>query len=159
MANEAIEVRGTRKSVVRAAEALFVLLGLLLLVDSAVRVYFSTFLPASPFSYAYTAYQQVEACPGDKLVYEQSIRIERVPSVVTLVETWASMDRSGATVIPDREERYAIHLREAPPFEAMLSQVVPDLPPGNYEFRQAGFMESSAPSGYSIRVRILDCKE
>jgi hypothetical protein len=100
--------------------------------------------------------QPVEVCPGEYLDYTATISVERDASVM-VVRSWFRTEPNPATVIWDVAPLYAV-LRGPSSYTNKRHTAVPDLEPGQYEYRLAiqTIGRNTEPSMYVVPFTIRE---
>jgi hypothetical protein len=94
-------------------------------------------------------------CPGDLLVYTQTVSYQDTPVVVRLVASVWSVDQQ-RMVVYDTAPRYANFL-EPVTFTGRVEWPIPeDFQPGLYERRVSGQAEGREPRMFVVRFTVAD---
>jgi len=114
--------------------------------------------PTSSVSYCDTVYlgEKTALCPGEFLEYDCVVRVREVPAVLEVVTTWWDVTE-GRTLAVDNLYRRIIYLEKGDVPNSRKVKV-PNLLPGEYEFRVAAYDTFSRPTAYRVSFTISpDC--
>lgn len=119
-------------------------------------IYFQT-----PFTYEYNLLdvEETNLCPGDMLMFEYQVHVPSDGAFVARI-TETITTGNGVHVVFDEHPFYA---NQIGPIDIIrtLSVQIPDLPPGDYQYRRAGALppSSGSPAFMAIPFRIMEgCK-
>lgn len=141
--------------------SLAVLVGVLLLASVTIPVIKDA---ASAVQYGSSDWITLEAsddmlCPGETMTYTVTIDIARAPAKVDIDEAWCVANRQcphAFKLPPD----FSIAGEEGSVGTFVAERVVPDLPPGKWEFRHINATKTNgAPetlSGYNVFITVPD---
>lgn len=108
--------------------------------------------PSARFLHDVELPENTQYCPGDEMRVTLRIHAAERAAIIRIYRSWYSVDLN-QTVVPDRGPLYAVISGEQSG-EMDITEVVPDLLPGHYEYRRGVEMPGYNPSVVRVPFEI-----